>query len=107
MKIEVPQDFLSYLKTENPTAGFLTSDGAERYFDLCPESELEGWNQDYDVSNLAPGFAVFGTNGGGEVYAFGSDGGVYELPEIGMSAEVANLIFSSWAEFASHITPSA
>ena len=107
MKIEVPSDFRDYLQRGNSTAGFLDTKDFERYFDLCPESELEEWNRDYEVESHAPGFTVFGTNGGGELYAFGIDGAVYELPEIGLAPDVASRIFDSWAAFVAYIKPAA
>ena len=68
------------------------------WFELWPVDEMDQWNKDYEVHKYAPGFYGFGTDGGGEMYAFGPDEKVYALPFIGMEPKVATLLADSWTE---------
>jgi hypothetical protein len=101
--MQVPLDYLTYLRSDSPTFGEVTSDDFDRYFDLWPESEIEQFNTEYEVPKLAPGFLAFATNGGGELYAFNAAGQIFELPCIGMEARYASLLAESWSEFEARI----
>ena len=103
--MNLPEEYLAYLREGIDLHGDLKADDFNRYFDLCPEEELNEWNKDYEVDKNAPGYTVFGTNGGGELYAFDASGAIFELPAIGMASDVAIKISESWQDFRSRIIP--
>jgi hypothetical protein len=101
--MQVPPDYLTYIRSDSPAFGDLACDDFDRYFDLWPESDIEQFNTDSEVQKLAPGFVAFATSGGGELYAFNPTGQIFELPCIGMEAHHASQLAESWHEFASRI----
>jgi hypothetical protein len=53
--------------------------------DLWESTEVLEVNVDYQVAEYAPGFTIFGSDGGGMAYAFECTSGfIYEFPFIGM-----------------------
>jgi len=101
--MNLPEEYLTYLRGGHELFGELKAEDFDRYFELCPEEEIEEWNADYEIDKYAPEFTVFGTNGGGELYVFNKEGAVFELPAIGMATEAALKIAESWGEFRSRI----
>ena len=101
--MQMPPDYLIYLRGDSPAFGDISYDDFDRYFDLWPESDIEQFNTEYEVQKLAPGFLAFATNGGGELYAFNQTGQIFELPCIGMDSQCATLLAESWGEFESRI----
>ena len=73
------------------------------WFQLWPPNELDQFNLDYKVEEYLPGFLGFGSNGGGELLAFGEGGKIFMIPFIGMSSDDAKLVAGSWVEFVSLI----
>ena len=84
----------------------MRSNGGEGFSDdkgyliLWRVEELAQLNEQYEVEIDAPGFIVFGTNGGGEAYAFDRAMCVCSLPFIGMAPDTARYHASSFADFA-------
>jgi hypothetical protein len=99
--MKLPDDFVCYLQSGVPRCGELPD--FPSWFEIWSEEEMEPWNKEYQVDQYAPGFFGFATNGGGEMYAFGPDGGIYALPSVGMEPKVAKRLASSWTEFQSKI----
>ncbi|WP_438481764.1 SMI1/KNR4 family protein [Oleiharenicola lentus] len=102
--MKFPQEFIDYLRSDAPRFGDLPSFPV--YFQLWEEPELELFNADYEVSKYAPGFLGFGSDGGGEMFAFDEKGRIFALPFIGMSPKDATFVCESWAEFVSRIVVS-
>ncbi len=96
-----PPEFLSYLRSDAPKYGDLPSFPV--YFQLWDESELETFNREYQVPEYAPGFFGFGSDGGGEMFAFDGEGRIYAIPFVGMSPIDATPVCDSWNEFKSRI----
>ena len=102
-----PTEYLAYMDspdsiTEGEREGTMSGS-----FILWPPAEIEQSNREYEVGTYAPGFLAFGSNGGGELFAFDAAGAVFLLPAIGMSPDDAIRVSGSWAEFVSQITPDA
>ena len=74
------------------------------YFELEPIENIEKMNQEIEMQKYAPEYIAFASNGGGEIFAFNSNGEIFLLPLIGLKSEVAVKISSSWPDFCSHIT---
>jgi hypothetical protein len=99
--MKLPDDFVAYLRSELPKGGELPE--FPLWFEIWPEKEMEQWNKEYQVEEYAPGFYGFASDGGGEMFAFGPDGGIYALPFIGMEPKAAKRLAASWNEFQSRI----
>ena len=56
---------------------------------------LEEYSNDYELSEYAPGFTAFGSNGANELLVIDKLGIVYTLPAIGMEPQYANKIAES------------
>ena len=104
--MNLPQEYLEYLRGENPTSGF-TDLELGGYFDLEPIESIEEMNKDVEMEANAPGYLAFASDGGGELLAFDSGGKVYSIPLIGMNSDSAVLIANSWNEYVSHIQSDA
>ncbi|HEY4177752.1 MAG TPA: SMI1/KNR4 family protein [Kofleriaceae bacterium] len=63
---QLPDDFIAFLAKTNGGEGLV----ARSYLRLEPAEGLLAFNRDYQVSVCAPGFFLFGGNGGGEAYGF-------------------------------------
>ncbi|HEU6450555.1 MAG TPA: SMI1/KNR4 family protein [Gemmatimonadaceae bacterium] len=88
---QLPPDYLAFLKLSNGGEGEL---GVEPgWFALWRAEEVAEMNAEYQVPEFLPGFVGFGSNGGGEMLAFGATperlGRVYAVPFIPMEAEEA------------------
>jgi hypothetical protein len=70
---------------------------------LWPAEEVVDYNQGYEVEMNIPGFFGFGSNGGGELFAFDTRQGkpwpVVMVPFIPMIADEAIVIADDFAEF--------
>lgn len=67
--------------------------------DFWPLESLADYNAEYRVSQCAPGYFGFGTNGGGEMFAIAPDGRVVCVPFIGMSPALEICVAASWPNF--------
>jgi hypothetical protein len=66
LKFKLPHDYVQFLQQMNGGEGFI----GENYLRAWPIEELIQNNKDYDVEEGAPGLFLFGSNGGGEAFAF-------------------------------------
>lgn len=101
--MQLPTEYLTFLRSDPPAFGDVTFDDFDRFFELWPESDIGQFNAEYEVPRFAPGFVAFATNGGGELYVFDQTGQIFELPCIGMETQYASLLASSWREFEARI----
>jgi hypothetical protein len=92
----LPTGFLEFFKEANG-AELSTQ---EDFILLWPLTDMVQLNREYNVEEYAPGFFVFGSNGGDTAYAIQRNtGNIFELPFIGMSKEEAKLKSKNFAEF--------
>jgi hypothetical protein len=66
--LELPTDYLVFLQNSNGGEGCLAVDPG--WFQIWPAEKVAEWNQNYRVAEFIPGFLGFGSNGGGELFAF-------------------------------------
>jgi len=81
----LPEDHKAFLLEHNGGDGFIGTD----YLILWQAEELSKFNDGYEVSKYAPGLLMFGSNGGGDGFAFDTRTSPYrvmQVPFIGMSA---------------------
>jgi hypothetical protein len=94
----LPMVYLDAMRIANGGVGFI---GA-RHVHLWKVEELIERNKRYEVARYAPSLFLFGSNGGGEAYAFNltkSDEVVYEVPFIGLDVKEALPIAKSFSAF--------
>lgn len=84
------------------TAFMLECNGGEGVFGvLWSVEEVPPFNEDYQVKICAPGLILFGSNGGGEGFAFDTRNNfnVVRIPFIGMDLKYAKPIASTFTAF--------
>lgn len=66
INIELPPDYIEAFQFMNGGEGFV----GESYFRLYPAEKIIPLNTLYGTSEFAPNLLIFGSNGGGEAFAF-------------------------------------
>lgn len=94
----LPDDFREFLQVTNGGEGSI----GENYVMLWTAAELGKYNVSYQVADYAPGLLLFGSDGGGESYAFDtrtSPLSVVMVPFVGMSLKYAKPVAPTFAAF--------
>lgn len=97
--INFPEDYLNFFKRSNGADGPVGETG---YISLWSANELVELNNGYRVNEFAPGLVLFGSDGGGEAFAFDTrtEGlPIVGVPFIGMSLDSANILALTFTEF--------
>lgn len=96
--IALPQDYIRFLQLKNGGEGFL---GRNSYVILWCVDELLALNHSYNVKEYAPGLFFFGSDGGGEAYAFDTRAkmSIVKVPFVGMSLDLVEDIAPNFEEF--------
>lgn len=95
----LPEDYAQFLQEVNGGEGFI---GPQAYLILWPLEELQGLNEAYEVQEYAPGLFLFGSNGGGEAFAFDTrvaGNPIVTVPFVGMDRELARPMAPTFEEF--------
>lgn len=66
LNLKLPDEYVEFLKLSNGGEGFI---GKNSYVILWGVDELASLNQSYEVQQYAPGFLIFGSNGGAKPMA--------------------------------------
>jgi hypothetical protein len=99
--VSLPDDYKQFLRNGAPT-----SDKWQHDFLAWQIDELPRWNEEYGFPEYAPGLIGFGSNGGGEAYAFATTKTPWRIvlmPFIGMEPEVAIPFARSFEEFLARV----
>ena len=99
LNLKLPEEYVEFLKLSNGGEGFI---GKNSYVILWGVDELASLNQSYEVQQYAPGFLVFGSNGGGEAYGFDTRTTtlpVVQIPFVGMDWSLAQPLGGSFKDF--------
>src|ERR1700749_5059115 len=95
----LPDDYKELLEFSNGGEGNL----GKEYLIIWAVEELIEFNQQYEVDKYAPGLLVFGSNGGGEAYAFdyrsGRFSGIVKIPFVGMDPKHVKPLSLTFIEF--------
>lgn len=66
LKIKFPQDYVEYMVKNNGYTGMLN----EQYYNIWKLEDIISMNNNYQVQEFFPNLIYFGSNGGGEAFAF-------------------------------------
>ncbi len=87
------QKIVKGLRDQGYIEGELSVD--PQWYVIFEPENLEQYNIEYEISEYAPGFTAFGSNGGGELLVLNEKGEVFTLPAIGMEPQYADKIAES------------
>jgi hypothetical protein len=97
--VRLPPDYVEFLHRANGGEGFV---GPNAYVIFWPVEELLEMNKGYEAPRYAPGLLLFGSDGGGEAFAFDrrSDGmPVVSVPFVGMDVTLARPMGATFNDF--------
>jgi hypothetical protein len=96
--IDLPDDYLSFLRVHDGGEGFF----GDSYLMLWRAGELIELNRAYEISVYAPGLFAFGSDGGGEAFAFdfrSKPPALVSVPFVGMDLGLTRQIASDFRSF--------
>jgi hypothetical protein len=104
----LPSAYLELLSAVNGGEACIpdSAGGDGSYLNLWEAVDVVQFNTDYMLPRFAPSFFAFGSNGGGELFAFDSrrdDDAVFMVPAIGMSDDTSLPFADSVDAFARRI----
>ena len=95
----LPGDYRDFISAHDGGEGFI----GDQYLILWRVGELIDLNRDYEVAKYAPGLLLFGSNGGGEAFAFDTrqseEMRIRMVPFIGMSLKDATHVADAFDGF--------
>lgn len=97
--LTLPVDYAVFIKESNGGEGFV---GPNAYLILWPVEQLLELNKAYQVQECAPGLLFFGSDGGGEAFAFDTrmpEIPIVAVPFVGMDCSLARQISVSFSGF--------
>lgn len=98
INFDLPSDYLEIFSFMNGGEGFIGNE----YCRLYPLDELISLNESFSVKEFAPEIFVFGSNGGGEAFAFKattSSVSIVKIPFIPMDVGFAELLGKTFRNF--------
>lgn len=96
--LRLPEDYAKFLQEMDGGEGFV----GNAYLILWRAGELLEMNKAYQVAEYAPGFFLFGSDGGGEAFAFDTRSDakpIVSVPFVGMELKVARPVASKFTAF--------
>jgi hypothetical protein len=101
----LPSAYLAFLRSGGGGEGDLGIEPG--WIQFWPAEQVVDLNRGYQVELNLPGFFGFGSNGGGEMFAFdmrrGGDPQVVMVPFIAMTESEARVVAPSFGELAPHL----
>ena len=97
--VDLPRDYVEFLRRSDGGEGLV---GPNAYVILWQLSELAELNNAYQVEEYAPGLLIFGSNGGGDAYAFdtlASGMPIVSVPFVGMERSLVRTLAPSFNDF--------
>lgn len=101
----LPEDYVEFLRRRDGGEGFI----GNAYAIFWRLDELRRMNEAYQVEEYAPGFFIFGSDGGGEAFAFDARTtarSISSLPFVGMEPSLARTIAPTFKGFLEEIAKS-
>lgn len=103
--LRLPEDYAKFLRERDGGEGFI----GDAYLILWRLGELVELNKAYQVTEYAPGLFLFGTNGGGEAYAFDTRSDakpIVSVPFVGMDLKSVHTVAPNFGSFVDKLTRS-
>ncbi|NJM41208.1 MAG: SMI1/KNR4 family protein [Anaerolineae bacterium] len=99
LMIDFPDDYVEFMISKNGGEGFV----GESYLVLWKAEDLQSLNEAYEMREFFPGLVAFGSDGGGDGYAFQKTNGqtaIVQFPFIGLQSDITYLAknFTSFIE---------
>lgn len=101
-RCSLPVQYRRFLSDQDGGEGFVGG----QYLILWRASELVEFNREYEAQKYAPGLLLFGSNGGGEAFAFDTRDNsmrIVMVPFVGMSLKDAAPVADSFENFLSNL----
>ncbi len=94
--VKLPQDYIDYMIENNGYVGIINED----YVDIWELESITLQNERYDSEEFYPGLVLFGSDGGGEAYAFDKNNNmnIVDVPFIGDENDII-VVSKSFNEF--------
>ncbi len=93
----LPEDYLAFMSRHNGGEGPLGENNYGRFYRI---EELQEVNDDYEVEKWWPGYVVFGTDGGGELWAYNPEKKVYcQIDSCNIDDDTYDTLSESLEEF--------
>lgn len=102
LSFSFPKDYRRFLELGNGGDGFI----GESYAILWRVEELASLNNEYQVCDYAPGLLLFGSNGGGEAFAFdlrAPTQPIVKVPFVGMDLQSIVVIGKNFSNFLNYL----
>lgn len=100
--LNLPPQYIEWLCHSNGASGIV---GRDSYLQLWPIEKLIPLNRAYQVEKFAPGLLLFGSDGGGEGYAFDTrffTFPIVQIPFVGMNLEEVRPLGNTFLDFLRH-----
>jgi hypothetical protein len=98
-RFKLPRDYAEFMQLSNGGGGFI---GPNAYIILWQLGDLAEMNKAYHVEEYAPGLFIFGSDGGGEAFAFDARTSalpIVSVPFVGMELSRARVIAPTFGGF--------
>jgi hypothetical protein len=95
----LPDEYKEFLRKTNGAEGEI---GENAYLMLWPVEDIRRLNDAYQVATYAPGYLLFGSDGGGEAFAFDLTSRnlqIVSIPFVGMSRDLAKPMGTGFWQF--------
>jgi SMI1 / KNR4 family (SUKH-1) len=102
LKFQLPAEFVQFLEQMNGGEGFV----GENYLRVWPVEDLIEHNKGYNVEEFVPELFLFGSNGGGEAFAFDTRSAppaIVVVPFIVLNLEDTIMIAPNFNAFLQHL----
>ncbi|MCW1915568.1 SMI1/KNR4 family protein [Luteolibacter sp. GHJ8] len=98
----LPTQYRRFMAEQDGGEGFV----GDQYLILWRAAELVEFHREYEAEKYAPGLVLFGSNGGGEAFAFDTREGsmrIVMVPFVGMSLKDVAPVADSFENFLSNL----
>lgn len=101
-RLTLPKDYTDFLQQANGGEGII---GPSAYLILFAVDELASLNKAYQVEDYVPGLLIFGSDGGGEAYAFNARDAmrVVRIPFVGMDPSTVEVLADDFTGFIEYL----
>ncbi len=98
-RLNLPYAYKEFLKITNGGEGWI---GNNSYVIFWMLEDLDKLNKSYATNEFAPGLLLFGSNGGGEAYAFdirSESMNIVQVPFVGMDLTLVEILADTFDHF--------